>query len=285
MNGLLILNKPTGVTSRQAVDVAERWFPGEKIGHAGTLDPLATGVLVLCIGAATRLIEYVQALDKTYQATLRLGARSNTDDADGTIEALKAPPVPEAVQLAGAANAFIGEILQRPPAYSARRVRGRRAHHFARKGKEVPLQPRLVRIDRITIRHYLFPSLELTVDCGKGTYIRSLARDLGDRLGCGAVVTALERTRIGPFQLADALHLDCDGPTARLRLLPAKTAVAHLPALTLPTADLHRLRQGQILGGLKSLPGGDVAVFDAAGELAAIARSKTGDTLKASKVL
>jgi len=285
MNGLLILNKPAGVTSRHVVDVAERWFPGEKIGHAGTLDPLATGVLVLCLGSATRLIEYVQDLDKTYAANLRLGAWSSTDDADGDIEPVNKPSVPEVAQLQGALASFVGEIDQTPPAYSAARLRGRRAHQFARRGHEVQLQPRRVRIDNIRLLQYAFPMVGIEIACGKGTYIRSLARDLGERLGCGAFVASLQRSRIGPFHVRDALDLNCGADSAMQHLLPAKAAVAHLPVITLSSADLLRLRWGQILGGFSGLPLCEIAVLDANGELAAVAASKTADTIKARKML
>src|SRR5262249_40799020 len=148
---LLILNKPSGITSRQVVDRTERWFPGVKIGHAGTLDPLATGVLVLCLGDGARLIEYIQDLDKTYAATLRLGAWSDTDDSDGVVQEVSDVIAPERSRIIDALDSFVGEIEQTPPAYSAAWVDGRRAHDLARGGHNVHLQPRRVRIDRIEL--------------------------------------------------------------------------------------------------------------------------------------
>jgi tRNA pseudouridine55 synthase len=299
MNGLLILNKPSGITSRSAVDRAETWFPGVKIGHAGTLDPLATGVLVVCLGAGVRLIEYVQDLDKTYAATIRLGAWSDTDDADGTVSPNENPPIPEPATLEEVLTSFTGEIEQTPPDYSAARIDGRRAHHFARRGREVRLTPRRVRIDRIELVSYVFPELRLIIECGKGTYIRSLARDLGERLGCGALVSSLERTRIGSFHLSDAVNLDADAAAVRPRVLPLLAAVPHLPRVTLPDADLTRLRQGQTIA-VPALPteqaSGDankgttasaemeVALLDGHGELIAIAVCQSGAKLKARKV-
>jgi tRNA pseudouridine55 synthase len=285
MNGLLILNKPSGVTSRHVVDVAERWFPGVKIGHAGTLDPLATGVLVLCLGSATRLIEYVQDLDKTYTAKLRLGAWSDTDDSDGKVDEVVTRSVPEVARVEEALSLFVGEITQTPPAYSAARLQGRRAHHLARRGHDVELRSRSVRIYSIKLIRFGYPNLVLTIDCGKGTYIRSLARDLGERLGCGALVAALERTRIGPFHIGDALDLSTDPAIARERVLLAKAAVAHLPAITLPASQLRRLCHGQVLTDVAGAPVGEVAVFNTRAELAAIAVVKADGSVKARKTL
>jgi tRNA pseudouridine55 synthase len=279
LQGLLVLDKSGGMTSRAALDRALRWFPRRtRMGHCGTLDPLATGVLVLCVGPATRLTEYVQDMGKTYHAGLLLGARSTTDDADGTVTpaVVERPPNREAVLRQ--AQSFVGTIAQTPPAYSAARLSGRRAYDLARAGREVALQPRPVQIYRIEVLEYDYPRLQLEVDCGKGTYIRSLARDLGERLGCGALVETLRRTRIGPFTAADALSLDTEPATARGRLLPPSAAVAGLPRLTLDAAQAARLRQGQSLSlAGDSLPRGEdqktgaVALFDRSGQLVAVA--------------
>jgi tRNA pseudouridine55 synthase len=284
-HGLLVLDKPAGLTSREAVDRAQRWFPrSARLGHTGTLDPLATGVLVLCVGAATRLTEYVQDMAKTYRAGLRLGARSDTDDADGTVTPLPVDRPPERAAVARQLQAFVGEIDQVPPAYSAAKVTGRRAYDLARQGEEVSLQPRRVRISGIDLVDYDFPRLTLDVYCGKGTYIRSLARDLGERLGCGALVETLRRTRVGPFSVADALTLDADAATARSRLLPLSAAVADLPRLTVNAQEAGALRQGRGLPLHKlGLPEAarkgtaPTAVFLAGGGLVAVAR---GDAAK-----
>src|SRR5438105_3717785 len=174
-NGLLVLDKPGGMTSRAALDRAQRWFPRRtRLGHTGTLDPLATGVLVLCLGVATRLTEYVQRMKKTYRAGVRLGARSNTDDADGTVEAVRVDVVPAGEAILRCLDGFIGEIEPVPPAFSAAKVTGQRAYNRARRGEEVTLEPRRVRIDAIELVEYAYPHLGLLVHCGKGTYIRSL---------------------------------------------------------------------------------------------------------------
>jgi tRNA pseudouridine55 synthase len=278
-DGLLVLDKPGGMTSRDAVDRALRWFPrGTRMGHTGTLDPLATGVLVLCVGAATRFSEYVQDMAKTYRTRLLLAARSNTDDADGTVTPVVVDRPPPREDVVRRLQEFVGAIDQVPPAYSAAHVTGRRAYDLARQGETVSLPPRRVRVDGIDVLAYEYPRLELEVRCGKGTYIRSLARDLGERLGCGALVETLRRTRVGSFAAADAVALEADAATARARLLPVSAAVSELPRLTMPAADVARLRQGQAIQlGAVALPDEgrgaeqEVAVFDGAGALVAVA--------------
>jgi tRNA pseudouridine55 synthase len=273
-DGLLVLDKPAGMTSRSALDRALRWFPrGTRMGHTGTLDPLATGVLVLCLGAATRLTEYVQRMGKTYRAGLLLGARSDTDDADGVVTPVEGAAAPDSAAVAACATGFVGEVAQTPPAYSAAKVAGRRAYALARQGREVELQARMIQIYGIDILEYTYPRLELEVRCGKGTYVRSLARDLGERLGCGALVRTLRRTRVGPFTADDALTLEAGLVAARARLLPLETAVAELPRVTLAEVEVRRLCQGQAVpcAGVEGDASAGVAVFTPDGGLAATA--------------
>lgn len=278
-HGLLVIDKPTGQTSRAVVNRAQRWFPrGTRLGHTGTLDPLATGVLVLCVGVATRLTEYVQQMGKTYRAGITLGARSDTDDADGRITPTPEASAPQRERLLEVLQGFVGRIQQVPPAYSAAHVTGQRAYDLARRGADVTLAARVVRIDRIDIERYEYPKLELVVACGKGTYIRSLARDLGERLGCGGYIHALRRTRVGHFNETQALPLDIDRATARGRLLPLATAVAELPKIVISAPDVALLRHGRALG----LPDADigdqqdVAIFDAAGQFLAVGTMDRG---------
>ena len=169
-----------------------------KVGHAGTLDPLASGVLVVCVGAATRLIEYVQRMPKTYRARVRLGATSDTDDADGTIAEAIDPPIPGEADLRAVLASQVGVIEQVPPEFSAIKVAGERAYDLARAGREVVLKARPVTVHRVELLDYDWPRLELEVDCGAGTYIRSIARDVGQALGCGGLIEVLTRTKIGP---------------------------------------------------------------------------------------
>jgi tRNA pseudouridine55 synthase len=260
------------------------------MGHTGTLDPLATGVLVLCLGSATRLAEYVQQMGKTYRTILVLGARSDTDDADGMVTPVVGAQAPDAAALPACVAGFVGEQMQVPPAYSAAKVTGRRAYDLARAGREVTLAARAVTIYAIAILRYHYPELELEVRCGKGTYIRSLARDLGERLGCGAYVRALRRTRVGPFRAEDAVTLEADAATAQTKVRPAKEAVAELPAVTLRAAELHRLTRGQELTwpGAPTGDGDDprMAVFGEDGVLVLVARlDRARRRLRPEKVL
>lgn len=279
--GFLAIDKPVEWSSHDVVDAARRWLGTRRVGHLGTLDPLATGVLVLCVGAATRLAEYVQRMEKVYQAGIRLGARSDTDDADGSITAAEPAQPPDRAALDGTLREFLGDIEQVPPAYSAAKITGKRAYELARRGADVDLQPRRVTVHAIDRLAYEYPHLELEVRCGKGTYIRALARDLGERLGCGALVATLRRTRVGPFTSEDAVSLDAGAQEARARLLPVAAAVAELPRLELPAEEITRLRQGQAvrLRSPMATPAVEVAVFDAKAVLVAVARVDYGTFL------
>lgn len=285
LDGLLVLDKPGGITSRAAVDRAQAWFPrGTRIGHTGTLDPLATGVLVLCLGTATRLTEYVQGMSKLYRAGIFLGAASDTDDADGAVT-----PTPDAVPppcdtLERELAAFVGTIEQVPPAYSAAKVTGRRAYKLARLGQDVSLKARPVTIERIDILGYAYPRLQILVRCGKGTYIRSLARDLGRRLGCGGYIESLRRLAIGAFTEADAIALDSDPAQARQRLLSAVHALKGMASITLADGDAIRLLQGQRIAVPMQSSGAEVMVCDDGGRLIAVATVVDG-MLIPSKVL
>jgi tRNA pseudouridine55 synthase len=278
-HGLLVLDKPHGLTSRAALDQALRWFPrGTKVGHTGTLDPLATGVLVLCVGRATRLTEFVQDMPKTYLADITLGARSATDDAEGPITPVVVDSPPDRAAVEAAIARFVGPIHQVPPAYSAAKLAGRRSYDLARQGRPPDLAPRAVRIDRIENLTYEYPTLRLRIDCGKGTYIRSLARDLGERLACGGYVAALHRTRVGPFVPEQAVPLDADAATAQAGLLPPALAIIRLPSVILDEAQLSRFASGQAIpfhnqAGVEIGPDTTLAVFDSAGQFAGIGRT------------
>jgi tRNA pseudouridine55 synthase len=262
------------MTSRAALDRAIRWFPrGTRTGHTGTLDPAASGVLVLCLGTATRLAEYVQRMAKTYRSTFRLGARSTSDDADGAIAVVEGATPPDSDAVAAGVAGLVGRIEQVPPAFSAAKVSGRRAYALARSGQPVALAARQVEVYRIDILRYDYPLLEVEVHCGKGTYIRSLARDLGERLGCGALVQSLRRTRVGPFTANDALALDAEAMVACARVLPSETAVAELPRVELPLGDIDRLAHGQgVACSVDATAGTEIAVFDLGGRLRAVAK-------------
>jgi len=284
-DGLLVLDKPAGITSRDAVDRAVDWFSRKtKIGHTGTLDPFATGVLVLCLGSATRLAEYVQRMNKTYHATFVLGATSDTDDIDGTITQTNADD-PGRNALMSALSALVGTLEQVPPAFSAAKVSGRRAYHLARQGEEVELKARRVQVYGIDLLRYEWPQVEVTVRCGKGTYIRSLARDAGQALGCGAYVSVLRRTHVGPFAADDAVSLDADRLTARARLLPLEMALADLPRVMVSTDEARQLSHGQSIAS-RIQGEGEVAVFGESGGLVGVATTDPrGSQLRPAKVL
>lgn len=207
--GVINLNKPNGLTSRDVVNVVQRLVRPAKAGHAGTLDPLATGVLLVCVGKATRLIQILQAAPKTYKAEFQLGRSSDTDDSTGEvcIHQLTTPPA-DLASIEAALKQFVGEIQQVPPQFSAVKVNGRRAYQKARAGQQVELSARTVVVHEIRILSYEWPRLSLEIVCGSGTYIRSIARDLGESLKCGGLMSALVRTRIGKFDIADGLGPD-----------------------------------------------------------------------------
>lgn len=276
MHGFLNLNKPPGLTSRDAVNLMVRLVGrGVKVGHAGTLDPLATGVLVVALGTATRLIERVQAQPKTYQATIRLGARSDTLDADGTVIEVENPKVPGEAEVRAALATQVGTIRQVPPQFSALKVGGRRAYDLARAGKTVALEAREVRVDRVALRAYQWPKLEVEIDCGAGTYIRSIARDVGDQLGCGGLIDVLTRTRVGSFVLKDAVdprELTAGAIPDRLR--PLIAAVPDLPHIAIDADQAALIRQGRPLdpGRLATVPPpGELALIGPDGDLIALA--------------
>ena len=276
VTGILVLNKPTGISSRKLVDQVARLLPRSKVGHAGTLDPLATGILIVCIGPATRLVENLQELPKSYRTLIRLGARSDTLDADGRIEVEASPTIPSLGEIQQAISPLTGTVYQRPPAYSAKKLEGKRAYNLARTGQTLELAPCLVRIDRIAVTDYTWPYLELEIDCGGGTYIRSIARDIGDALGCGGYVETLVRTRTGPFTLAQAIDpvaLSAESIHGQLR--PALDAVLTLPRLELDAGQVDAIMQGKRLStrdlfGEFGSGAGQVALLNSVGTLIAL---------------
>lgn len=270
--GILNVYKPTGLTSRDVVNQIQRWVRPAKVGHAGTLDPLATGVLVVCVGPATRLIEYIQRMPKEYVGTFLLGRTSPTEDTDGPVSELEAPPIPSQEAVETVARSMLGPILQRPPVYSALKVEGRRAYELARKGEEVELAPRPVTIYRLEVVSYAYPELVLRIRCSSGTYVRAVGRDLAAALGTSAVMSALERTAIGPFRSKYALRPDqlTEG-NWDLHLLPCTWAVEGLPQIWLRPIEVNRVRQGQsIYRFIRRTQAQEFAALDRKGQLVAI---------------
>jgi tRNA pseudouridine55 synthase len=208
MEGIINLNKPLGMSSARAVAMVKRLLPrGVKIGHAGTLDPFATGVLLLLIGKATRLCEQLMDQPKQYVATIKLGATTQTDDPECPETPWPGVQPVERERVEIALTSFVGEIQQRPPAYSAIKVGGRRAYDLARKGREVVLERRAVQVYGIELLEYSWPLARVRIDCGRGTYIRAIARDLGEALSTGGYLTTLTRTRVGSYLLAASVDI------------------------------------------------------------------------------
>jgi len=252
VNGWLIFDKPQGMTSTKAVSRLKRLYDAAKAGHAGTLDPLATGILPIAFGEATKTVPFVMDGIKAYRFTVRFGAETDTDDAEGkVIETSDRRPTGEEIE--AALPHFTGEISQVPPRYSALKVEGARAYDLARDEEAFELAPRTVVIDRLDLVDHPDPDhCVLEAECGKGTYVRALARDLGRALQCLGHVAALRRTRVGAFHEDDATMLEkveaaaAEGPAALTSLLrPVETALHDLPALNLSSSDAARLRQGQ----------------------------------------
>ena len=278
--GVVNLHKPSGMTSREAVDCVKRLVRPAKTGHAGTLDPLATGVLVVCVGQATRLIEYVQAMPKRYSATFLLGRESDTEDIEGDVRLLPDPRQPSPDEIRAATAQLVGTIEQRPPAYSALKVQGRRAYDLARAGKQVELAVRPVIVHRLDVVRYDYPELALDIECGSGTYVRSLGRDLAESLGTAAVMSQLARTAIGAFTISDAWlpeRMTRDNITQWLES-PLR-AVAGLPTLQLDAGEILRLAHGQAIQRPDVKPG-VLAAVNAVGELVAIVAAQPDGTLK-----
>lgn len=251
--GVLALDKPVGPTSHDAVDRARRSLGTRRIGHFGTLDPFASGLLVLGVGPATRLAAFCAGHTKTYLATVRLGERSDTDDVRGSIVRVPTESIPDPAAVWQAAMTWTGTVRQVPPAYSAKHVGGRRAYALARAGETVTLDAAVVRIHAIEIVRYEWPELEIVVRCGPGTYVRALARDLGDELGTGGLCARLRRVSSGPFGVERAISWDelADPARTRAALEPAARAVDHLPGVTLDEIARGAFAAGREVG----LPG------------------------------
>jgi tRNA pseudouridine55 synthase len=287
VDGWVVLDKPVGMTSTHAVAVVKRAFQAKKAGHAGTLDPLASGVLPIALGEATKTVPFVMEGRKVYRFTVRWGMETDTDDAEGkTIAVSDLRPSAEAI--CAALPRFVGSIMQAPPKYSAIKIAGERAYDLAREGEEVSLEPRLVDVVRLElVARPDADHAELAAECGKGTYVRALARDLGRALGsCGHVV-ALRRTAVGPFCEPDAvgpeaLPQQSESPSLApvpSALRPVESGLAALPALTVSRADATRLSRGQAVllrGRDAPVLTGWVAV-STEGRLVALAQAAEGE--------
>lgn len=283
MDGIFNINKPIGMTSHDIVAKMRKLLNQRRIGHAGTLDPAANGVLPICVGQATRVAEYLSESGKAYEAEILFGIVTNTYDGEGTIirttnvENLTLPRIQQIL------SHFTGPQMQQPPPYSAIKLQGRPAYKMARAGEEVVLEPRPVTISQLNIIAWnpVHPErLVLSIECSKGTYIRSLAYDLGEYLGYGAYLASLIRTRSGPFSLSGSITLEqladaVASGTVQQYLYPADKALEHYPALTLDAATIERVQHGNVFKYNKQIGlvlNGDLArVYDTEGHFIAIA--------------
>jgi tRNA pseudouridine55 synthase len=245
VDGWVVLDKPVGMTSTQAVSRLKRIYNAKKAGHAGTLDPLASGILPVAFGEATKTVPFVQDGEKTYVFTARWGGESDTDDSDGRIvKTSETRPSREAI--AALLPRFIGDILQTPPQYSAIKIAGERAYDLAREGETVELKPRPVTIHRLDILEHTSDETQFVMECGKGAYVRAIARDLGRLLECFGHVSALRRTQVGPFSQEDSFvfeEIEAEGGAADA-LLSVEAGLSELPCVVVDRDAAARLRRG-----------------------------------------
>jgi tRNA pseudouridine55 synthase len=287
LNGVLPVDKPEGPTSHDTVAAVRRALRTRQVGHTGTLDPFASGLLLVCVGTATRLAEYLTGLPKTYLATMRLGAATDTDDLTGdVISSSDAWPCITREQVEAALQAQVGTIQQLPPIYSAKKVAGERMYAAARRGDEVKRTPATVTIYAIRLTRFDPPDVEFEVECGAGTYIRAIARDVGEALGVGGHLRTLRRTRVGPHDVARAVPMDALADEARVQaaMLSPLDAVSHLPRVMVDDAGIAALRFGRAVPASPDTPSGTpVALASATGELLAVGE-RDGEVVRPRKV-
>jgi tRNA pseudouridine55 synthase len=283
ISGVLVVDKPVGMTSHDVVQAIRTGTGLRRAGHTGTLDPRASGVLVILVGPAVRLSEFVSASDKRYQAIIRLGSTTDTFDADGKLTESNQPVNVTEAQFEKALSAFVGEIEQTPPPYSAVKVQGRKAYELAREGEEVELAPRKITVYHLEVLEWAPPEAVIDVHCSSGTYVRSLANDLGAALGCGAYLVGLRRTKSGRFSLREAT------PLRKLQeafqagnwyqyLIPAAEALAEWPVVELNPDDVENVRHGHRVRATPGAKAGMVRGVSTQGELVALMDLVTGET-------
>ncbi len=275
MNGIVIIDKPQDWTSQDVTARLRRVFNTRRIGHGGTLDPMATGVLPVFVGRATRGVEFFEHAEKIYETVLKPGITTDTQDITGTVLSEKAVNL-TAQQIEAVLPQFRGEIMQIPPMYSALKVNGQKLYELARKGKEVERQPRPITIHELTLLGVDAEGIRLRVHCSKGTYIRTLCQDLGDALGCGGCMASLRRISAGDYKISDAVPLEtllsCENPEAYLR--PVDSLFEGHPAVTLTEKQTLRCRNGNAFS--ISLPDGTYRTYDPNGEFLALSSVENG---------
>ena len=275
MNGIVIVDKPQGWTSQDVTARLRRVYATRRIGHGGTLDPMATGVLPVFVGRATRGVEFFEHAEKTYDTVLLLGRTTDTQDVTGTVLAEKAVPLSPA-DIERVLPRFRGDILQVPPMYSALKVNGKKLYELARKGQEVERQPRPITVFELTNLGFDGTRLSLRVKCSKGTYIRTLCQDIGEALGCGGCMEALRRVRAGEYGIEDAVPLEqlLESETPERYLRGLDTMFAHCPAVTLTPNQEKRCRNGNPFSS--PLPQGTYRAYSQSGEFLMLAKVEDG---------
>ena len=291
VHGILLIDKPSGWTSHDVVAKTRRLTGQRKIGHTGTLDPMATGLLVLCLGDATRLVEYMTGHDKRYQGTIKLGVTTDTDDSEGRVTGQRPIPDIDDLALKRVAGQFTGAIMQRPPSFSALKVHGQRAYAIARRGGNPGVPARKVVLHAVQIERTSRAELSIAVHCGAGTYIRSLARDIGEALGCGAHLSSLRRTAVGRFKVAGATTIDTlqiAGPDSTPEMLAAvDEGVIDWPAAVLSGESSNMFTNGRDLKCARSIAGATTLVraFNAEGRFIGVGELAAIGTLRPIKVM
>ena len=278
-DGVLLVDKPAGVTSTRVLGMSKRALGSLKAGHTGTLDPFATGLLPLVFGEATKFSRFLIDSDKTYLATLRLGATSSTGDTEGVVS--PGGPVPTSLsEIAAVSREMVGVSMQIPPMHSAVRVQGRRLYDLARQGVEVEREARTIRVDFFEIVDFSGEKLVISLKCSKGTYVRTLAESLGERLGCGAYLTDLRRTETGGFRIEDAATpealMEMGMESARARLLPVEVLVRMLPRTDLAGPEAWAIRNGQELPAAEGWEQGERALFGPGGAFLGVGKVEGG---------
>lgn len=289
ISGVVLLDKPLGLSSNQAMQRVKHLYQAEKAGHTGSLDPLATGLLPICLGEATKFANFLLDADKTYLATVKLGITTTSADAEGEVIAQK--PVDVTLQqVESVLHQFIGDIEQTPPIYSALKVDGKPLYAYARAGQEVEIKSRYVSIHQIHLEHFEADELVFTVTCSKGTYIRTLAQDIGAKLGCGAHLKGLRRLTSGTFDLQDALPLEVLSELSLeeldAKLLPIDIKIQHLPKLTLNAEQTDIIQHGQAIKPNQEIIFNEfIRLYDMSGEFIGLAQKQADGKLHPKRLL
>ena len=269
MFGILVVHKPQGITSHDVVNAARRKLATKRVGHAGTLDPMATGVLVMAIGPVTRFLQYLPLEPKIYEGTITFGKETNTQDAEGEIVAEKPIPTDLDERILAVAESFVGEVHQMPPMFSAVKKAGQPLYKYARRGEEVERDLRTIFIEELSVDPHENGVVKVRVVCSGGTYVRTLAHDLGQAVGCGAHLSSLVRTHVGGFGLEQAADLD---GIAYDRLVPLQQALSHLPAVQLNEGQIARIWDGQWVAAPSHPVSGTVILLGPDGQVCAAGR-------------